>query len=210
LWEIFATRDAELAEINPLAVLQDSSLIALDAKLSIDDKSTKRQASFLEGIELVEIAPTESPEQRRLEARKSGIPTYIEMEGNIGVIVDGAGSGMLTLDLVSNRGGRTRVYLEMGGEITPKLMETGLMTTLRVPGVTSVLINLIGGLNRMDEMAVGISNYATHHPNQVPIVVRMCGTKQEEGREILVKCGIEFFDVLDEAVEEAVSFSRGA
>jgi succinyl-CoA synthetase beta subunit len=209
LWEIFVSHDAELAEINPLGVLQDGTTVALDAKLNIDDKSLQRQKAALDKIGPVPTAPSEGLEYRRAEAKKRGIPTYIEMQGNIGVVADGAGSGMLTLDLVSESGGRTRVYSEMGGEITPELMENTLAMIAQVEGVSVVLINLIGGLNRMDEMAIGISNYFAKQRTRNPIIVRMSGTKQEEGYEILTKNGIDFCNGLDEAVERAVKASRG-
>jgi len=208
LWTIFHKHDAELVEANPLAVLANGNLVALDAKLNLDDKSIFRQSSFLNGIEQMPAGRSDEVEYRRARARELGISTYVEMDGNIGVVADGAGSGMLTLDLVSDFGGKTQVYCEMGGEANPQLMENAMLATMTVESVKVVLINLIGGLNRMDEMAKGITSYITKHPSKVPIVVRMSGTMQEEGRRILTASGIQFFDSLYEAVEEAVTISR--
>jgi len=208
LWSIFEKHDAELVEINPLAVLRDGSFVALDAKLSLDDKSASRQSNLLNRIEQLPSCPREGLEFRRSDAKTLGIPTYIEMEGDIGVIADGAGSGMLTLDLVTDLGGKIRVYCEMGGEITPELMENTMLAALRVDNVRVLLINLIGGLNRMDEMAQGITNYLAKRPTKTPIVVRMSGTKQNEGRAILSAKGIGFFDNLYEAVKRSASLSR--
>jgi succinyl-CoA synthetase beta subunit len=130
-------------------------------------------------------------------------------DGNMAIIADGAGSGMLTLDLVMDLGGKTRVYCEMGGEITPDLMEKTMMVSLSLEGLRVLLINLIGGLNRMDEMAIGITNYLSKNPPKIPIVVRISGTKQEEGRKILAASRVEFFDDLNQAVEKAVKSTRG-
>jgi succinyl-CoA synthetase beta subunit len=207
LWNIFEKHDAELVETNPLALLADGTLVALDAKLNLDDKSIHRQSDLIGRIEKMP-GPLEGFAQRRIHARELGIPTYIEMNGNIGVISDGAGSGMLALDLVADFGGKTRVYCEMGGEITPELMGKTMMVCLMIEGVKVLLINLLGGANRMDEMAIGITTYLAGHPAEVPILVRMSGTKQEEGRKILVDSGIAFFDDPYEAAEKAVDLSR--
>lgn len=210
LWDIFSKHDAELVEANPLALLKDGRLIALDAKLIIDDKSIFRQSDLLSSLEALPQVEVKGLEFRRARAKELGIPTYIEMDqGEIGVVADGAGSGMLTLDLVSDLGGRTRVYCEMGGEATAELMQNVILAVFEVEGIRTVLINLIGGLNRMDDMAQGIASCLSKHPTGIAIVVRMSGTMQEEGRRILADNGIPFFDDLHQAVQEAVSFSRG-
>jgi succinyl-CoA synthetase beta subunit len=210
LWRIFQHHDAELVEANPLAVLQSGDMAALDAKLVIDDKSIFRQSALLARIEESPQPSSSGFEYRRSRAKELGIPTYIEMpEGNMAIIADGAGSGMLTLDLVMDLGGKTRVYCEMGGEITSDLMEKAMMVSLSLQDVKLLLINLIGGLNRMDEMAIGITNYLSKNPSRIPIVIRMSGTKQEEGRKILAASGAGFFDDLNRAVKEAVKSTRG-
>ena len=209
LWRIFQEHDAELVEANPLALLQGTEMVALDAKLVLDDKSLFRQSKLLTEIEELPMSAPAGFEYRRLHAKGLGIPTYIEMpDGDIAIIADGAGSGMLTLDLVMDLGGRTRVYCEMGGEITSDLMEKTMMVSLSLEGLRVLLINLIGGLNRMDEMAIGITNYLSKNPPKIPIFIRMSGTRQEEGRRILVESGLEFFDDLNRAVERAVKASE--
>ena len=208
LWRIFEQYDAELVEANPLAITGER-LVALDAKLNLDDKSVSRQSDLLKTIQPVPTDQVEGYESRRYRARRLGIPTYIEMEGNVGVVADGAGSGMLTLDLLADHGGKTRVYCEMGGETTAELMENTLLATLAVKDVRVVLVNLIGGLNLMDEMAKGIASYLRKHPTKAPIIVRMSGTNQDEGRRILDANGIRWFDSLNEAVEMAAEISRG-
>jgi len=208
LWRVFEQCDAELVEANPLALTGDR-LVALDAKLNLDDKSVSRQSDFLKSIEPMPTDHMEGYEARRSRARELGIPTYIEMQGSIGVVADGAGSGMLTLDLVADYGGKTRVYCEMGGETTAELMENALLAALAVKDLRAVLINLIGGLNLMDDMAKGITSYLRKHLTKVPIVIRISGTNQDEGRRILTADGIQWFDSLYEAVKNAVEVSRG-
>jgi len=207
LWRIFERHDAELVEANPLAIVEDR-LVALDAKLSLDDKAFFRQKDLMEKIQEVPIDRMEDYEIRRYQARQAGIPTYIEMEGNLGVIADGAGTGMLTLDLISDGGGKTGAYCEMGGETTAELMENTLKAVFSLDRTRVVLVNLIGGLNRMDEMARGITSYLKKNPTRTPVIVRMSGTMEEEGRRILGEIGIQAYDNLYEAVEKAVHLSR--
>lgn len=207
LWRIFEQYGAELVEANPLAVVSNR-LVSLDAKLTVDDKSLFRQRDFAGKIEQTSIGPLEGFEFRRYQARQMGIPTYIEMEGNLGVIADGAGTGMLTLDLISDSGGKTAVYCEMGGETTAELMENTMKAVLSVDRTSVVFVNLIGGLNRMDEMAKGITNYLKKNPTKIPVVVRMSGTMEEEGRRILSTIGIDGYDDLYEAIEKAVQLTR--
>jgi succinyl-CoA synthetase beta subunit len=210
LWNIFEKHDAELVEANPLGLLKGGRLIALDAKLIIDDKSIFRQSSLLSRIDSTPQLELTGLGQRRARAKEFGIPTYVEMDrGEIGVVADGAGSGMLTLDLVSDLGGRTRVYCEMGGEATANLMENSMLVVSKVENLRAVLINLIGGLNRMDEMAIGIINFLSKHPFKIPTVVRMSGTMQDEGRRILTGNGVPFFDDIYRAARETVNLSKG-
>ncbi len=209
LWKIFKKHDAELVEINPMAVTSNGKLIALDAKLNLDDKSTARQSDLINRLAKIALTELEGYEARRARAKELGIPTYIEMQGNIGVIADGAGTGMLTLDLLADYGGKTSVYCEMGGETTAELMEKTMLATLSSKSVKVVLINLIGGLNLMDEMAKGITSYLKKHQTNIPIVVRMSGTREEEGRRILSADKIQSYDNLYEAVQKAVDLSGG-
>lgn len=208
LWSIFHEHDAELVEVNPLGLLSDGGLIAIDAKITLDDKSLFRQSELVKRMQTLPIERNEGLAYRRLRARELGIPTYIEMEGDIGIVADGAGTGMLTLDLVSDAGGKTRVYCEMGGEATAELMENALMTVMNAGKVRVVLVNLIGGLNRMDDMAEGIVGYLTKQETKCPLVVRMTGTREDEGRKILSENGVRYFDDLYDAIREAVAFKR--
>lgn len=204
LCKIFQQCDAEIVEVNPFA-LQKSGLVALDAKIILDDRSNFRQSILFNQVTKSAPRIVSGIEYRRTLARQQGIPTYIELpQGNTAIIADGAGSGMLTLDLLTDRGGLARAYCEMGGEITSDLIEKTMQMAIAVDGVRVLLINLIGGLNRMDEMAVGIARYMSKNTKKIPTIVRMSGTRQEEGRTILAENGIPFFDDLDQAITEAV------
>jgi succinyl-CoA synthetase beta subunit len=205
LWNVFSQHDAELVEINPLGLLGNGDLVAVDAKLILDDKSLFRQNEIINQINVLPNAEKEGLAYRRLRAKELGIPTYIEMEGEIGVLSDGAGTGMLTLDLISDLGGKIRVYCEMGGEATPELMEKTLMTMAKAGNVRVVLVSLIGGLNRMDEMAEGIVRYMNHQKSRPQVVVRMAGTQEDEGMKILSENSVAHYNDLYEAVQATMN-----
>jgi succinyl-CoA synthetase beta subunit len=205
LWSIFYEYDAELVEVNPLGLLNNGDFAAIDAKLNMDDKSLFRQIDRLKEMPVLPIDQNNGLNYRRLRARQLGIPTYIEMDGDIGIVADGAGTGMLTLDLLNDAGGKVRAYCELGGEATAELIEKALLTIVNAGNVRVILINLIGGLNRMDEMAAGIVEYVTKNTTQVPIVVRMTGTQEDEGRRILAENGIQYFDDLYDAIQTVAS-----
>ena len=208
LWEIFNQYDAELVEVNPLGLLSNGDFVAVDAKLNMDDKSLFRQVDRTKEIQVPPIDQKNGLAYRRLRSRELGIPTYIEMTGDIGIVADGAGTGMLTLDLVRDAGGNVRAYCELGGEATAELIENALCTIKNAGNVSIVLVNLIGGLNRMDEMAHGIVNYVTKCPSEIPIIVRMTGTQEDEGRRILAERGVQYFDDLYDAIQTVISTKR--
>jgi len=208
LWEIFNQYDAELVEVNPLGLLSNGDFVAVDAKLNMDDKSLFRQVDRTKEKQGPPIDQKNGLAYRRLRSRELGIPTYIEMTGDIGIVADGAGTGMLTLDLVRDAGGNVRAYCELGGEATAELIENALCTIKNAGNVSIVLVNLIGGLNRMDEMAHGIVNYVTKCPSEIPIIVRMTGTQEDEGRRILAERGVQYFDDLYDAIQTVISTKR--
>ncbi len=200
---IFQERDATLIEINPLAVTPEG-LVALDAKILLDDKAAFRQQGFFEALR---------EEQKRLDRRLKtkaeemaeamGI-TYVPLEGDIGIIADGAGTGMLTLDLIHQYGGRAANFCEMGGLSNAETMEKSMGVVLANPRVKVLLIGLIGGMTRMDEMAEGIVQYLKKADQSLPIVIRMCGTKADAGKARLQGVGIETHEDLSAAVRDAV------
>jgi succinyl-CoA synthetase beta subunit len=215
LYSIFLEYDAILVEVNPLALTNDNEFIAADAKIILDDNASFRHRKLFSELVSARTSPTEGPEYRKSLAEKAGIPTYIEMDGNIGIISDGAGTGMSTLDLTKDFSGEVEVYCELGGRVTPKLIEEAMNISLLNENVRVLLLNLIGGLNRMDEMAEGITTFLSKKKqreavSKSEIVVRMSGTLEEEGRRMLQDAGVASFDNIYDAIQEAVELSKGA
>jgi len=213
LYSILLGYDATLVEANPLALAADGSFVAVDAKIVLDDNASFRHRELFSKLETHGKIPSEDTRLRKALAERAEIPTYIELGGNIGIIADGAGTGMLTLDLTRDHGGEVETYCELGGRTNPKLIEEAMKIVLSNGNVYVLLINLIGGLNRMDEMAKGITSYLSKekglkHKPGAQIVVRMSGTLEEEGRRILREAGVDSFDNIYEAIEKAVGLAR--
>jgi len=223
LYMIFLKYDATLVEINPLALTSEGSFVAVDAKMILDDNASFRHRKLFEELKYEVQTPAENSELRKARAEKAGIPTYIELSGDIGIIADGAGTGMLTLDLTRERGGEVEAYCELGGRATPTLIEEAMNIVSSNGDVRVLLINLIGGLNRMDEMAKGITSFLSKEKRRLnadhksmekkfhgrpKIVVRMSGTLEEEGRKILEEAGIESFDNIYDAINRTVELCR--
>ena len=204
---IFHEIDATLVEINPLAITSHG-LVALDAKVILDDKAAYRHEELFEALQA---------EQKRLDKRKktrseelaegTGI-TYVPLDGDIGMIADGAGTGMLTLDLIHEYGGQAANFCEMGGFPNAETMEKSIEAILANPRVKMLLIGLIGGMTRMDEMADGIVQYIKKTNRDMPMVIRMCGTKADVGKTRLKEVGIETFEDLSAAVRTAVKLAN--
>jgi len=175
LYRAIPDSDALTAEINPLVVTKSGDVIAGDAKLEIDEQ---RYGSVLEGD------PYEA------EAKKRGL-TYVSLDGDIGIVGNGAGLCMSTLDLVQRAGGRAANFCDIGGGAKAEVVENALAVILMNPKVKGVLINVFGGITRGDEVAKGIVTARDNLKMKLPLVVRMSGTREEEGREILRQNGIE-------------------
>ena len=200
MYTIFMEHDAELVEINPLALTDKGRLVAIDAKMIIDDKASYRQEIFSE------IERKEDKVQKMV--KEYGLSTYVELDGNIGVISDGAGTGMLTLDLIDDYGGKVANFCELGGVTNAETIENAMKIIMSNPNVKVLLISMIGGLNRMDEMAEGIIAFFKEH-DTIPMVIRMCGTLEEVGKKMLHEEGFKTTDNLYEAIQKAVELSRG-
>lgn len=205
--DILWTYDATLVEINPLAETPNG-LMALDAKVVLDDKAAFRHADLFARLQ---------EEQKMLDHRirtcaeqlaEEHDLTYVLLDGNVGLIADGAGTGMLGLDLIQDAGGHPANFCEMGGLANAEVMCQAIEVVLANPRVDALLITLIGGLTRMDEMADGIVQYLQQHMVQVPLVIRMCGTQEEVGKATLQEAGIEAFDDLPTAVGAVVSLAK--
>ena len=195
LYRLYWTEDAELAEINPLAVV-GSSFLCIDAKLVLDDNASYRHPHHLPSEELTAL---------EREARASGL-AYVELDGDIAVIGNGAGLVMSTLDLLAHFGGRAANFLDIGGGATAEGMRKALDIVQRKPGVRSIFINIFGGITRCDDVARGI----VQDPPRVPASIRLTGTNEEEGQRILRAAGIAGGLDAEEAARAAVSLARSA
>jgi len=213
LYSILQAFDATLVEINPLVLTTDDQIIAADAKMTLDDNASFRHRELYSRLKSVEARPKEGKKLRKAMTEEAGIPTYIELSGNIGIISDGAGTGMCTFDLTRDFGGKIEAYCELGGRATPELIEKAMDIVSSNEDVSIVLINLIGGLNRMDEMAQGITSFVSKEKDRLEdvgkpsIVVRMSGTLEDEGRRILGNAGVASYDNIYDAIEKAVELS---
>jgi succinyl-CoA synthetase beta subunit len=181
--------DAELVEINPL-VLVEGKLIAADAKIRIDDNSLFRHPEFEEKKSGLET-----------KAKEAGL-NYVELEGNIAVIGNGAGLVMATLDILANFGGKPANFLDVGGGASVEKMEKALEIALLKPDVKGIFINIFGGITRCDEIAEGIVNYTKKNKISIPIVVRMIGTNEAKGKDILSKAKIHCLASMEECAKK--------
>ena len=180
LYDVFARRDSMLVEVNPLIVTDDRQVKALDAKVSIDDNALWRQPEVRDMRDL----SAEDPQERM--AKELGV-TYVKLDGDIGILGNGAGLVMSTLDVVAQAGGKPANFLDVGGGARAEEIVTALEVLLSDPKVKAVLFNIFGGITRCDEVARGILQALDQIDVTVPIVVRLDGTNDEEGRRILAE-----------------------
>ena len=207
LFDIFQGYDGTLVEINPLAVTS-KGLVALDAKVVLDDKAAYRHGELFRRLEDEQSRSQQANSSKAERLAKDKGITYVSLDGNVGMISDGAGTGMLTVDLIKDAGGKAANFCELGGFGGKESMQQALEVVLANPRVKVLLISLIGGLTRMDEVADGIVAYLEGHELAVPLVVRMCGTQEEAGRATLQAVGIEAVDDLPAAIRTAVETAR--
>ena len=206
IYAILWKYDATLVEINPLAETP-AGLVALDAKIVLDDRSAFRHPDLYAALWEEEKQLGKSDKTRAEQLAEERNITYILLDGNVGLIADGAGTGMLTLDLIQDAGGRAANFCEMGGLANADVLCRAMEVVLTNSQVKVLLISLIGGLTRMDEMAAGIVQYLGGQDSSVPLVVRMYGTQEEVGKAILKEVGIETFEDLPQAVRYAVALA---
>jgi succinyl-CoA synthetase beta subunit len=180
LYELLQERDATLVEVNPLVQLDDGSIVALDSKVTVDDNALFRHAD----IEAYKDAFPIDPVQAR--ADEKGLQ-YVKLEGNVGIIGNGAGLVMSTLDVVAQAGAKAANFLDVGGGASADQMATSLEVVLSDPAVTAVFINIFGGITRCDLVAEGVLGALDRVEANVPLVVRLDGTNAEEGRAILAE-----------------------
>lgn len=200
LYGLFWKCDASLIEINPLVTTQNGTVIALDAKLNIDDNALYRQAKIAEMRDLDAENPAE------VKAREADL-SFVKLDGTIGCVVNGAGLAMATMDLVKRYGGEPANFLDIGGSSNPQKVVTALQIILSDPNVRAILINIFGGITRCDDVATGIVTAFNELNPTVPVVVRLTGTNEKEGQRILAAVKLPTADTLDEAVKKAISMA---
>jgi succinyl-CoA synthetase beta subunit len=185
LYRVFESLDCMLVEINPLIVTGDNQLLALDAKIDFDDNALYRHK------DLLELDDPDEQEPLELEASQYRL-NYIRLEGDVGIMVNGAGLAMATMDLIKQAGARPANFLDVGGGATTEMVTKGFEIILGDENVRGILINIFGGILRCDVLANGVVEAAKKVAIRVPVVVRLDGTNVEEGRQILAQSDLDF------------------
>jgi succinyl-CoA synthetase beta subunit len=203
LFDAFVESDADLAEINPLVVTESGELLALDAKIVLDDSALPRHP------DLEAMRDLNEEERSEIAAREAGI-SFIKLDGSIGCMVNGAGLAMTTMDLVKLAGGEPANFLDIGGGAKADRVAAAFRIILDDPNVQAILINIFGGITRGDEVARGIVEARDQLERDVPMVVRIVGTNAEEAKPILAEANLITADSLDDAAAKAVEAARGA
>jgi succinyl-CoA synthetase beta subunit len=201
LYDIFWNVDASLVEINPLITNTGGEVIALDAKLNVDDNALSRHPN----IEAMRDIDAENPAE--VEARESDL-SFIKLDGNIGCIVNGAGLAMATMDLVKRYGGEPANFLDIGGSSNPQKVVTAMKIILEDTNVKAILINIFGGITRCDDVATGIVAAFKELNPEVPVVVRLTGTNEKEANKILRSIKLPTEDTLDKVVKKAIELAE--
>jgi succinyl-CoA synthetase beta subunit len=206
LYDAFVAKDASLAEINPLVVTADGRVLALDAKMNFDDNALFRHPE----IEVLRDKDEEDPTE--VEAAEKGISNFIKLDGNIGCLVNGAGLAMATMDSIKLAGGEPANFLDIATANDVNKVVDALKIIARDPNVKAILVNIFGGMARVDVIAQGIIEAQRQMPTAIPVVARLAGTNMEEGERLLNESGLPVIraDGLGDAAEKAVEAARGA
>ena len=202
LYKAFSENGGSLAEINPLVTTPKGEVVALDAKMVIDDNELDRRPD----IAALRDESAEAPSE--VEARKASL-TFIKLDGNVGCVVNGAGLAMATMDLVKYYGGEPANFLDIGGSSNPEKVVAALRIITSDPNVKTILFNIFGGITRTDDVANGIVTAIKQNPLKVPLVIRLTGTNEEIAVKILKENGMSAMTDMDEAVKKAVALATG-
>ncbi|MCW8918518.1 MAG: ADP-forming succinate--CoA ligase subunit beta [Gammaproteobacteria bacterium] len=205
LYRLFTERDASMLEINPLVVTGEGHLIALDAKVNLDESALYRQPA------MVKLRDASQEDEAECRARQHDL-NYVRLDGNIGCMVNGAGLAMATMDLIKLTGGEPANFLDVGGGTTAEKVAEAFKLILSDEKVKAILVNIFGGIVRCDLIAEGIIAAVKEVDAKVPVVVRLEGTNVEQGRRMLAESGlaIEATDQLTEAAQRVVAAAKGA
>ncbi len=201
LYQCYLESDASLAEINPLIVTGEGDLLAVDGKMVLDDNALFRHPELAEMRDVDEEAPAEA------QARQAGL-SYVKLDGEIGCMVNGAGLAMATMDMTKLFGGDPANFLDIGGGAQADKVATALRIILADPNVKAVLFNIFGGITRCDEVALGILAALKEVQTDIPMVVRLVGTNEKEGRALLADADMETASTLAEAAQKAVKAAQ--
>jgi succinyl-CoA synthetase beta subunit len=201
--KLFIEKDCSLIEINPLIVDDQGTVIALDAKMLLDDNALFRHP------ELLELRDMDSEDVDELAAKEVGL-SFIRLDGNIGCMVNGAGLAMATMDTIKHFGGDPANFLDVGGSSNPKKVVAAFDMILKDPSVKVILINIFGGITRCDDIARGILESLDQSDVSVPIIVRLIGTNEEEGRKILEGTELISATTLEEGATKAAAIGGKA
>jgi malate-CoA ligase subunit beta len=205
IYRLFRDKDLLLLEINPFIVTEDGDMVALDAKMQVDDNALFRQG------EVAELRGPDEEDPKEVEATGHGL-NYIALDGSVGCIVNGAGLAMATMDAIAVHGGRPANFLDVGGGASSEKVANAFRIVLRDPNVRAILVNIFAGINRCDWIAQGVVQATRDQRIDVPVIVRLAGTNVREGRRILDTSGLELIqaDDLDDAAARAVASIAGA
>lgn len=192
LYNAYVGSDASLFEINPVLKTSDNKILAVDSKVVLDDNALYRHKDYLEMRDLREENPIE------VEANAAGL-NYVDLDGNVGCMVNGAGLAMSTMDLIKQSGGEPANFLDVGGTADAERVETGFRIILKDPNVKAILVNIFGGIVRCDRVAQGIVDAYKNMGDaiKIPIIVRLQGTNAKEAKELLDKSGLDVISVVE-------------
>ncbi|MEB2320668.1 MAG: ADP-forming succinate--CoA ligase subunit beta [Pseudomonadota bacterium] len=205
LYKAFWETDASLAEINPLILTGDGAVVALDAKLNFDSNALYRHP------DIVAMRDVDEEDAAEIEASKFDL-AYIQLDGNIGCLVNGAGLAMATMDTIKLFGGEPANFLDVGGGATTEKVTEAFKIMLRNPNLKAILVNIFGGIMRCDVIAEGVVAASKAVGLKVPLVVRMKGTNEDQGKRILAESGLPIIsaDTMGEAAQKVVTAAAGA
>ena len=192
LYDAYVKSDSSLFEINPVIKTSDDKILAVDAKVTIDDNSLFRHQDYLELRDIREENPIE------VEAKKAGL-NYVDLDGNVGCMVNGAGLAMATMDLIKQAGGEPANFLDVGGTADSERVETAFRIILKDPNVKAILVNIFGGIVRCDRVANGIVDAYSNMKDDIniPIIVRLQGTNSKIAKEIIDSSGLNFYSATE-------------
>lgn len=201
MYRLFIEKDASLVEINPLVMTQEGALMAIDAKMTFDDNALYRQPQILTLFEATK------EEKIEVQAKEKGF-SYVHMGGEIGCMVNGAGLAMATMDMIKLYGGDPANFLDIGGSSNPGKVIEAMTLLLKDPKVKVVLINIFGGITRCDDVAYGLLKAFEQIENDLPVIVRLTGTNEKEGRDLLRNTRFKVAETMSEATLMAVELCK--